>query len=103
MKGKQSAKAINSAGKADWEATPTTEASWPKGHMAVRSRLEVSPVSAPVDYAALSTYIMLHTIASHLEQADFCSPTEHEELESLLHTYGCCEGDGNRVHKDVTA
>ena len=96
MKGEQSAKAINSAGKADGEATPTTEASWPKGHMVVRFRPEVSPVSAPVGYAALSTYIMLHAIASHPKQADFCSPTEHQELESLLHTYVCCEGDGNR-------
>ena len=95
MKGEQSAKAINSAGKADGEATPTTEASWPKGHMVVRFRPEVSPVSAPVGYAALSTYIMLHAIASHPKQADFCSPTEHQELESLLHTYVCCEGDGN--------
>lgn len=95
MKGEQSAKAINSAGKADWEATPTTEASWPKGHMAVRPRREVTPVSAPAGYAALRTYIMLHAIASHPKPADFRSPTEPQELESLPRMYGCCKEDGN--------
>ena len=103
MKGEQSAKAVNSAGKADWEATPTTEVSWPKGHVAVRPRREVTLVSAPVGYAALRTYIMLHAIARHPKPADFCSPTEPQEVESLLCMYGCCEGDGNRVRKDVTA